>query len=82
MRSLLVAVSLFGVLAFGSPPERQPGRVTLSGRGHSVTVRSYTTRRGSYVRAHHRTAADGTRSSNWSHVGNVNPYTGKAGTKP
>ena len=50
-------------------------------RGGVVRVRSYTTHRGTYVAPHHRTRADTTRSNNWSHAGNVNPYTGKRGTK-
>jgi len=55
-----------------------------SARGHgsgTVHVGGYTTRRGTYVAPHYRTRADRTRSNNWSHVGNVNPYTGKHGTK-
>jgi len=53
------------------------------GSGHpgTVHVRGYTTKRGTYVAPHHRTGADGTRANNWSHAGNVNPYTGKQGTK-
>jgi hypothetical protein len=47
----------------------------------NVRVRSYTTRRGTYVAPHYRTHADSTRSNNWSHSGNVNPMTGKPGYK-
>jgi hypothetical protein len=53
-------------------------------RGHgtgAVRVGGYTTRRGTYVAPHSRTRADSTRSNNWSHSGNVNPYTGQRGTK-
>jgi hypothetical protein len=52
-----------------------------SGHSGSVPVHSYTTKRGTHVAPHHRTAADGRKTNNWSHVGNVNPYTGKEGTK-
>jgi len=58
-----------------------------SARGHGgghpgpIRVRGYTTKRGTYVAPPHRTAADGRTANNWSHVGNVNPYTGKEGTK-
>jgi len=73
-RFALLCVALLSAVAFA--------------RGHGsshpgpVRVRGYTTKRGTYVAPHHRTAADGTRANNWSHVGNVNPYTGQAGTKP
>jgi hypothetical protein len=33
------------------------------------------------VKAHARTAPNKTRKDNWSTIGNVNPYTGKKGTK-
>lgn len=46
-----------------------------------VRVRGYTTRRGTYVAPSHRTSPDHTRTNNWSSRGNVNPYTGRAGTR-
>lgn len=49
--------------------------------GGSVHVRSYTTKRGTYVAPHNRTHADNTKSNNWSTRGNVNPYTGRKGYK-
>jgi hypothetical protein len=52
--------------------------------GHSsspVHVSGHTTKTGAYVPAHYRTAPDHSKSNNWSTKGNVNPYTGKAGTK-
>jgi hypothetical protein len=50
--------------------------------GGSVSVRGYTTKSGTYVAPHQRTSPDSTKSNNWSTRGNVNPYTGKEGTKP
>ena len=47
----------------------------------SHSVRSYVRRDGSYVAPSHATNPNGTRSDNYSTKGNVNPYTGKAGTK-
>lgn len=45
-------------------------------------VRGHIDRRtGTYVAPHVRTAPDHTRLNNYSTKGNVNPYTGKAGTK-
>lgn len=48
----------------------------------TVYVQGYTRSNGTYVPAHYRTAPDYTINNNWSTVGNVNPYTGKAGTVP
>lgn len=44
-------------------------------------VRGYTKRDGTYVAPHYRSSPNSTTSDNWSTRGNVNPYTGKAGTK-
>ncbi|MHB1937697.1 MAG: hypothetical protein ACYCOR_14065 [Acidobacteriaceae bacterium] len=46
-----------------------------------VHVRGSVTRRGSYHQPHIRSHPDHTRYNNYSHKGNVNPYTGKKGTK-
>jgi len=34
-----------------------------------------------YVQPHYRSSPNNTKSDNWSTYGNVNPYTGKVGTK-
>ena len=47
----------------------------------SHSVKGYTTKRGTYVQPHRQTNPDHTRLNNWSTKGNVNPYTGKPGTK-
>lgn len=49
--------------------------------GRSVRVRAHVTKSGQYVRAHVRSAPDGRKSNNYSTEGNVNPSTGKEGTK-
>ena len=43
-------------------------------------VRGHYRSNGSYVQGHYRTRADGVKYNNYSTKGNVNPYTGKAGT--
>ena len=48
---------------------------------YSVPVRGYIKRDGTYVMPSHRTSPNATRLDNWSTKGNVNPYTGKVGTK-
>lgn len=72
MKTLIAVLLLFSGLAFSSQS---------SGPG-SHSVRSYTTSRGTNVPAHRATNRDGTQANNWTAKGNVNPNTGKAGTKP
>jgi hypothetical protein len=51
------------------------------GKGGSHSVKGHTTKNGTYVLPHRATNPDGRKSNNWSQKGNVNPYTGAAGTK-
>lgn len=51
------------------------------GKGGSHSVRGHVTKNGTYVAPHRATNPDGTKANNWSQKGNVNPYTGKEGTK-
>ncbi len=44
-------------------------------------VSGYTKKDGTRVAAHDRSTKDDTKANNWSTKGNVNPETGKAGTK-
>jgi len=46
-----------------------------------VHVRGYTKKDGTYVAPHTRSSPNGTKADNYSTKGNVNPYTGKQGTK-
>ena len=49
--------------------------------GGNTTVRGYTKKDGTYVAPHQRTSPNKSKMDNWSTKGNVNPYTGKEGTK-
>jgi len=51
------------------------------GKGGTVNVRPYTKKDGTLVDGHRRSGPDGSKGNNWSSKGNVNPYTGKPGTK-
>lgn len=51
-----------------------------SGGSHSTS--GYIKSNGTYVAPSHATNPNGTKADNWSTKGNVNPYTGKPGTKP
>ena len=44
-------------------------------------VRGYVKRDGTYVAPYVRSSSNGTKADNFSTKGNVNPYTGKKGTK-
>jgi len=66
---------------FGQPVYARGGR-TYSSRGTgNHYVKGHTTKRGAYVKGHRQTNPDHTKMNNWSHKGNLNPYTGKMGTK-
>jgi hypothetical protein len=47
----------------------------------TTSVRGYTNKKGVYVHSHRKTTPNSTKRDNYSTKGNVNPYTGKAGTK-
>jgi ABC-type oligopeptide transport system substrate-binding subunit len=55
------------------------GHTHSSGGSHSVA--GHTTKNGTYVAPHHATNPNDSKHDNWSSKGNVNPYTGKEGTK-
>lgn len=71
-KTLALAVAL----AFSSMAMAKGG-----GSGGSHTVHGHTTKNGTYVQPHHATNPDNSKANNWSHKGNVNPHTGKEGTK-
>lgn len=48
----------------------------------AVWVNGYYRKDGTYVKGYWRSSPDDSVSNNWSTIGNVNPYTGEAGTKP
>lgn len=53
---------------------------SYSSGSHSIS--GYTRSNGTHVAPSHATNPNATRNNNYSTKGNVNPYTGKAGTKP
>src|SRR5688572_27971798 len=56
------------------------GLVTFAQSSYTY-VNGYTRSNGTYVQAHYRTLPNNTLNDNWSTIGNVNPFTGIAGTK-
>lgn len=94
MRTIaLAALLIFGLVApadagrrggggGGSHSSRSHSGMTGTGSSSSShAVRGYTTRRGTYVAPHHQTNPDHTQRNNDSTKGNVNPWTGKTGTR-
>lgn len=65
--------TLFSSVAFSAPSKSS---------GCTVHVNGYTRKDGTYVAPYNRTAPNSTKNDNWSTKGNVNPETGKPGTKP
>lgn len=70
------AVVLFSPLAHSKSP--YAGK---QGSSSTTPVQGYTKKDGAYVAPYQRTAPNGTQRDNWSSKPNVNPYTGKEGTK-
>lgn len=74
----ILAFSSAAVFARGSGGGHSGSHVS-SGGSHSVS--GYTKRDGTHVAPHHATNPNNTKRDNWSSKPNVNPYTGKEGTK-
>lgn len=55
--------------------------VALPAVARDTAVRGYTRQNGTYVQPHMRSAPNSTTLDNYSTRGNVNPYTGQAGTR-
>ncbi len=72
MRTKALAIAVVITVFTAAPTLANPG---------SHTVRGHVTKRGTYVPPHRATNPDSSRLNNWSTRGNVNPYTGKPGTK-
>lgn len=82
---IAISVALSGSVyargsSFGSHSSFKSDYSSGSRSDHSVS--GYTRSNGTYVRPSHATNPDSTRNNNYSTKGNVNPYTGKSGTKP
>lgn len=67
MKKLLLAAAAFSIFASSALADQW--------------VNGYTRRDGTYVAGHWRSSPNSTKADNWSTYPNVNPYTGKQGTK-
>ena len=71
----VLSFAVFGVSqAHASGKGSKPSNVAVPVSGH-------VTKTGTYVAPHYRTAPDHTKVNNWSSKPNVNPYSGKAGSR-
>jgi hypothetical protein len=78
----IIAVALASLIAstfFLDTAGASIKKSTKSSKNTSVKVRPNKSL--SNVKAHVRTVRNSTKADNWSTIGNVNPYTGKKGTK-
>jgi len=93
MKTVLILVSACslssGAIAKGgsggshySPPapHSSPSAGHVNSQNHSI--QGYVKKDGTYVAPSHATNPNGTTKDNYTHQGNVNPYTGAVGTKP
>lgn len=86
-KAIVLAVAFLGVAAFAkggghSSHSNRSGHTSgSSSSGVSHSVGGHYTKDGTYVQPHHATNPDSTKTNNWSSKPNVNPYTGKEGTK-
>ena len=86
MRTLVLGTALALAMAAGAQAHGgHGGGVHSSYRASTASdhvVSGYTRANGTHVETYHATNPNSTKSDNYSTVGNVNPYTGKSGTKP
>lgn len=78
MKKAVIVLAALCVVSFGAVA-KGGGHSGSPGGSHSVS--GYTRSSGTYVAPSHATNRNTTKADNWSTKGNVNPYTGKAGTK-
>ena len=82
MKLFFVCASALLFIASGVASARGGGSHGSSHASSSAAhVQGHVTKNGTYVAPHYRSAPDGNKFNNWSTQGNVNPYTGKAGTR-
>jgi uncharacterized protein YxeA len=55
--------------------------LSATAMSQAVHYRAYVTKKGKYVAPHVQSRPDHTKQNNYSTKGNVNPYTGKKGTR-
>lgn len=77
----IVAATVLLPLGADAKRSRSSDSEGATSTGETTQVRGYIRRDGTYVAPHVRSAPDGNFNNNWTTKGNVNPYTGQAGTR-
>jgi hypothetical protein len=77
---VLAAVLAGGLVGVAQAQSSYPTYGTGSNSG-SHSTGAYTTNQGTYVQPHQQTNPNNTQFDNFGTRGNVNPYTGQAGTR-
>jgi hypothetical protein len=62
-------------------PSCQARLLMATGYSPDTLVQGYYRKNGNYVNSYHRTLPNSSKTDNYSYRGNINPYTGKVGTK-
>ena len=79
MKTAIVSLSVASLVALSYPVQAKTGSGGTPGGSHSV--RGHVRKDGAYVQPHRATNRNDTQRDNWSSKPNVNPNTGKPGTK-
>jgi len=82
IKNLRLALGVVALLAVAvCPPAFAESSSRHSSHHKSQKVHGYVRKDGTYVSSYHRSKPDKSKANNYSSEGNINPYTGKAGTK-
>lgn len=79
--AVVLTITLIAGSAAAKGGSRSSHTQSHSSSGDTHTVSGHVTKNGTYVAPHRQTNPNDTKHDNWSSKGNVNPDTGKAGTK-
>lgn len=81
MEKTIILLIALCVLSMGAAAKSGGHSGGSHSNGSNHSVRGHVTKKGVYVKPHHATNPNKTKRDNYSQKGNVNPYTGKEGTK-
>lgn len=81
MKTMLLVACLTLAATAASAQSRSHYTYKSSYKPTTIHVTGYTRSNGTYVQPHYQTTPNQTKADNWSSRPNVNPYTGKAGSK-
>lgn len=81
MKIIIFIILLLNCAISFAMPRHSSAKGATKSSYSTVHVRSHVTKKGTYIAPSYRTSPNRTKVDNWSSKPNVNPYTGKAGTK-